>query len=421
MRDAGGLEGLVEGRDDPAQVGARGHLGHDPAGRRVQRDLAGDDVGVDPPPALDQRDAGLVAARLDREDQRAAHAGALARPAPGWARWSAPRVAGRARATGAARRRAPPAAADPVHHRRRRERLRRHDQGVFLVVAVVARPDPDRPEAVLLVQPARGEVRQADLERRLARVAVDGQVEHREQQPLPDPPAPVRRVDREGRDVRLVDHQPDPAVGDDLAAQLADEVVGEPVALELLPVRLRRPGRGERRVLDPLDGAQVGDGHRPDGQDDVGHDARPAADRDAAVVRRRGEDPARERHVLGDEAGEVVGTVARPGGPSPGPGADAARPSRATAPSATASSASRPSRSTATSRSPASSSGSAPPATMRDGPRPARQHAVRLDPPAAARAMRPSRRSPSRAARREQRLAGRARRRPAGRARRRAP
>ena len=34
------------------------------------------------------------------------------------------------------------------------ERLGGHDQRVLVVVAVVARPEPDRPEAVLLVQPA---------------------------------------------------------------------------------------------------------------------------------------------------------------------------------------------------------------------------------------------------------------------------
>ena len=64
---------LVEDRHDPAQVGAGGDLGHDPAGRGVERDLRGDDVGVDPPAVLDQRDARLVARRFDGEDQPAAH------------------------------------------------------------------------------------------------------------------------------------------------------------------------------------------------------------------------------------------------------------------------------------------------------------------------------------------------------------
>ncbi len=69
----GVVEGGVEDGHDPAQVSPRGHLGHDPAGRGVEGDLAGDDVGVDPAAALDQRDAGLVAARFDRQQQWSAH------------------------------------------------------------------------------------------------------------------------------------------------------------------------------------------------------------------------------------------------------------------------------------------------------------------------------------------------------------
>ena len=76
--DAGRREGLVQHGHDPAQVGPGRHLGDDAAGRRVERDLAGHDVGVDPAAVLDERDPGLVAGRLDGEQQRAAHA-----PAPG--------------------------------------------------------------------------------------------------------------------------------------------------------------------------------------------------------------------------------------------------------------------------------------------------------------------------------------------------
>ncbi len=65
-----------------AEMGARRHLGHDAARRRVERDLARDDVRVDPPPALDERDAGLVAARFDRQQQRPAHAAPS--PAGAW-------------------------------------------------------------------------------------------------------------------------------------------------------------------------------------------------------------------------------------------------------------------------------------------------------------------------------------------------
>ena len=38
---------------------------------RVQRDLAGDDVGDDPPAVLDDRDGGLVAGGLDGQDAAA--------------------------------------------------------------------------------------------------------------------------------------------------------------------------------------------------------------------------------------------------------------------------------------------------------------------------------------------------------------
>ena len=60
---------LLEHRDHPAQVGARRDLGHDAARRRVQRDLAGHDVGHDAPAVVDDRDRGLVAGRLDGQDQ----------------------------------------------------------------------------------------------------------------------------------------------------------------------------------------------------------------------------------------------------------------------------------------------------------------------------------------------------------------
>ena len=67
-----GQRGVQDGHD-PAQMGPRGHLGHDPAGGRVQGDLAGDDVRVDPAAALDEGDPGLVAARLDGQQERSRH------------------------------------------------------------------------------------------------------------------------------------------------------------------------------------------------------------------------------------------------------------------------------------------------------------------------------------------------------------
>ena len=91
-----------------------------------------------------------------------------------------------------------------------RQRLRRHDEGVLVVVAVVARPDPDGPEAVLLVEPARGQVREADLERRLPGAPRDRPGRGAAiEEALADPPAAPGRGDGERRDVGLVDHEPD--------------------------------------------------------------------------------------------------------------------------------------------------------------------------------------------------------------------
>jgi hypothetical protein len=66
---AGLLPRRVEDRHDPAQVRPRRHLRHDAAGRGVKGDLRRDDVGVDAASVLDERDARLVARRLDREQE----------------------------------------------------------------------------------------------------------------------------------------------------------------------------------------------------------------------------------------------------------------------------------------------------------------------------------------------------------------
>src|SRR4051794_16175989 len=77
-------------------------------------------------------------------------------------------------------------AGKPLAHRRVAQRIGRHDQCVLAVVAVVARSEPDRPEAELLVQPPRGQVRQADFKGRLVGAALRREVEQREQQAAPD-------------------------------------------------------------------------------------------------------------------------------------------------------------------------------------------------------------------------------------------
>ena len=66
-RDARLLKRGVDDRVHELQVMPRGDLGHDAAERRMGRGLRGDDVREDPAPIHHGR-AGVVAARLDRED-----------------------------------------------------------------------------------------------------------------------------------------------------------------------------------------------------------------------------------------------------------------------------------------------------------------------------------------------------------------
>ena len=98
---AGAIERLVEDGQHPAQVRPGRDLGHDAAGRSVERRLAGDDGGGDRSPALDDGDRGLVTARLDRQDAKVGRRRSRPRPtlsrrhrAPR-VRWAA--VRGRAR------------------------------------------------------------------------------------------------------------------------------------------------------------------------------------------------------------------------------------------------------------------------------------------------------------------------------------
>ena len=155
---------------------------------------------------------------------------------------------------------------DPLAHRRLAQRLRGHDQRVFVVVAVVARPEADRPEPVLLVEPARGQVGQADLEGRLARAASTARSSRARRSR-----SPIRRrhtgVHGEGGDVGLVDHQPHPAVGHDLPADACRRGTGRGGSSRAPAVRIGRPGRREGGALDELDGRQVGHRHGPDPQD----------------------------------------------------------------------------------------------------------------------------------------------------------
>ena len=316
--DAGRGERLVQHGHDPAQVGPRRDLGHDAAGRRMERDLARDDVGVDPAAVLDQRDAGLVARRLDGQEQRTAHAprsGRVLRArGAGGVAGRVPVVGLRGRRGGGVQLRAQ--AGDPPGHRRLGQRLGGHDQRVFLVVAVVARADAHGPEPVLLVQPARGEVGQADLEGRLARVAVrargpaatgaaaprcaGGGSAGARRRSSRGPRPPSARCRRRQRSPRRWWR---PGTGR----------AGSPRA----PGGRRGPATGvvnEARSMSWTAG-QVGHGHRAGsaGRGVRTLIARAPGELDG-VVAGSVADAARERHVLGHEAGEVVRVPGREAG-----------------------------------------------------------------------------------------------------------
>ena len=68
-------------------------------------------------------------------------------------------------------------------------------------------------------------------------------------------------MDREGRDVRLVDHEPEARVPDDVVALARDEVPRVLVLGELVAERVHRPRNRERRALDLLDRGDVVEGH----------------------------------------------------------------------------------------------------------------------------------------------------------------
>jgi hypothetical protein len=86
-RDVRVAERFVEDGDDPAEVGPRGDLGDDPAGRGVERASGSRRRSTGSRAAADHRDPGLVAGRLDGEDhrllERRAARGHRSRPASG--------------------------------------------------------------------------------------------------------------------------------------------------------------------------------------------------------------------------------------------------------------------------------------------------------------------------------------------------
>src|SRR6185503_4267784 len=237
-----------------------------------------------------------------------------------------------------------PEAGQPFAHCGRGERVRGHDQGVLAIVGVVARADADRPEAVFLVEPAGGHVRQADLERRLARAALDGAIQEPQEQPLADATAAPARIDGERRDVRLVDHDPQPAEADDLSSGTGHEIAREPVAEQLVPVGVIRPGHQEARSLDDVHRAEVVDRHRLDANPHRGS-------RDHATPP--------SGSVAGAPRGGTAYAGTRRSGSSNSPAASLAPPIRSRLP-ASASTAARPRSSAAASARPARSTATSP-------------------------------------------------------------
>src|SRR3990170_1692787 len=149
-------------------------------------------------------------------------------------------------------------------HGGRPELLGGHDQRVLGVVRVVARAHADGHEAETLVETARFAVRETHLQGGHRGAQLDGQVEQGQQEPGTDALPPPGRQDGEGRDVRLVHHQPDAAVADRLAPGARHEVAGQPVRLELLAEGVGRPRHGEAGALDLVHVGDVFDAHGGD-------------------------------------------------------------------------------------------------------------------------------------------------------------
>src|SRR5664280_862444 len=245
-------------------------------------------------------------------------------------------------------------------HARREQGLGGHDQRVLVVVAVVARPDPDGTEAVLLVEPPCRQVREADLDLSIARSPRDREVQRGREEALADPPPAPRRRHCERRDVRLVDHEPDPGIGDDLVPGPDHEVAGELVRLELGLVGVLGPRCREAGALDLLHGRQVGEGHRLDDEphgwagDHVVTTSPPGA-------------PAAPRGSETYSGTTRAGSSARPAAIRAPPSRRSVPGSRsmAASPRATAASGARPTRSTATSTHSTWSSSPSSPVTSR--------------------------------------------------------
>ena len=90
------------------------------------------------------------------------------------------------------------------------------------------------------------------------------EIQQREEHPLPHPAAAPGRIHGERRHVGLVDHDPEPGEGHDLAVRAGHDVAREAVPEELVAIGLVRPRHGEAPALDGVDGVDVVERHRLD-------------------------------------------------------------------------------------------------------------------------------------------------------------
>ncbi len=226
----------LQGRDDPAQLLARGHLRHDPAGGGVQRDLAS--------PPGSPRSAGR------RRPPRCPVSSQMV----SMARMRGPLI----RSSGAFGR-------QRLAHVRVVELGRGHHQRVLAVVGVVAEPSPDDRKPKDRYSAWAASLRDPHLERHAPGPERIDRSARREQELATDPLAPPVRVDAEGRDVRLVDHQPRAGEADDGVPRPAPRR-SAPGGSRAAPARTRSAGHGDREAepLDLVHRGHVGEAHRLD-------------------------------------------------------------------------------------------------------------------------------------------------------------
>ena len=139
------------------------------------------------------------------------------------------------------------------------EQIGGHDQRVLAVVGVVARAHADRPEAEAPVELPRRLMFVSRTSSVMTRALRSSETSHQARASAAPPmpaPAPLGQH-REGGDVRLVDHQPQAAVGDGLVCRHG-RPGSAPGGWSGAPGgRRSRPRHGEAGTLDVVDGGHV--------------------------------------------------------------------------------------------------------------------------------------------------------------------